>query len=174
MSEADFSEYLKNPLLFPDAFKSWISDYFATNLPKIPISQVYGFKVHSVKSADATLSSYSTSSLSFVDVSAPALANIPNGFYIIFFGGGFAMTGAAGTIWQVGLSLDTAAPTTNNIATFYRAVEGVYCTGGRVVLVDFSQGTGAHSIKLYGKTNNATYPFEIRQPFLHALKVVTE
>ena len=170
---AAFQNYLKNPLMFPDTFKSWISDYFATNLPKLPISQVYGFKVQSVKSASATTSTYSTTSTSFVDVGSPSLSNIPNGFYIAVFGASVqAGAGLGGPTFTLGLSLDGAAPTTDNQAPFKSAGEGNNISGGRMTLNDLSQGDGSHSAKLQFKTTSGT--LQILQPWLHLLKVVTE
>lgn len=164
---ADFSRYLSNPLMFPDKFKSWLLDYFSTNIPKIPISQVFGFKVQSVKSADASVSIFANSgasSATFTDMGAPSLQNVPNGFYIAFFGG--AAYGLTANLPQHGLSVDGATPTSDATIIFNSPQYGVH--SGRVTLIDMSQGTGAHSVvpvfKFYGS----------RQPYLHLLKVVTD
>jgi len=37
-------QFLGNPLMFPPEFKQYLTDYLATNIPPIPVSQLLGYK----------------------------------------------------------------------------------------------------------------------------------
>ena len=166
MDEKDFTRYLQNPLQFPDEFKSWVSDWFATNISKIPISQIYGFKVHSIKTAAEITTSQSTASTTYVDLATvgPTLENIPNGFYVAIWG--FQATNAvSNTISRfMGLSVNGAA-----VASGFDADVQVGA-GGRVALLDLSLGDGSHTVLAKYKVASSTLSFENR--WLHLLKVI--
>ena len=46
-------DILGSPLHFPDAFKKWLLDYFATNVPQIPFKQVAGAQDYLFKAANS-------------------------------------------------------------------------------------------------------------------------
>lgn len=79
---------LSTPLFFPAAFKEWLSDYVATNIPLIPYGQVLGTRVNTAKSASFIATSESTGSASYTDLATvgPEIKNIADGTYVIFFG----------------------------------------------------------------------------------------
>ena len=161
----DFTRYLQNPIQFPDEFKSWVSDWFATNISKIPISQIYGFKLQSVKTATEITATETTASTTYVNLTTvgPTLENIPNGFYVALWGFQAQAT-ISNTISRfMGLSVDGAA-----VASGFDADVQVGA-GGRVALLDLSLGNGKHTILAKYKVASNTLGFENR--WLHLLKV---
>jgi hypothetical protein len=174
VTEEQFIEYLKNPILFPATFKDYISDYFATNIPKLPISQVFGFKLQSVKDALEVTANTGVASTSYTDLGGPYLTLIPNGFYIALFGGAYGSSG--GTPWPsfsdpnilMSPSVDGAAASDNNAATLN------FGQNGRVVLLDLTTGNGAHTVTMmYKKTAGALTPY-VQHRWLYLLKAVTD
>ncbi len=171
-----FGDYLKNPLMFPDEFKTWIGDWFATNVPKIPISQIYGFKVQSVKSASATTSTFSVSGSSFADYGAPRISNLPNGIYVVFFGCRFATAATVNDHGEMSLNIDGTAAGSAHVVEFNTNSEGSI-HGGRVSLFDLhlspAPGTDVHTIIPTFRRSSVNTVI-MGQSWLHALKVVTE
>lgn len=177
MDQATFLEYLKKPILFPTEFKEWVSDWFSTNVPKIHVSQIFGFKLQSVKSAVPVAGTLTTANTaSFVDLGANPLDGLANGFYVVFFGAqsGFATSAVTAmgnyigpSSVLVGISVDGAA------VSDYCSIAGG--ANGRLVLLDLTSGDNTHSIALRFKSGlGAGTTALFAQPFLHAIKVVTE
>ncbi len=87
---------ISTPIFFPKEFKTWITDFVATNIPMIPFSQVFGSKLNVGKSAvfiaprEAPVSPGSYGELT---TEGPKITGIVKGSYLIFFGatedGGF-------------------------------------------------------------------------------------
>lgn len=174
-----FQDYLKNPLLFPQEFKAWMGDWFATNVPKIHVSQIFGFKLYSVKSADPFAGTLSTTSSSFVDLSGPSLAGLSNGFFVMAFGFKYGWSTSAttkddgsylaGQLNEMGLSIDGGSVDTNKIASVNMG------NGGRIALFDLTQGDDNHTIGTRYKANLSGTQTSARfvQPWLHAIRVST-
>jgi hypothetical protein len=155
--------FLKHPVFFPEEFKSWVSDWFATNIPKIPISQIYGFKVQSVKSAPDILAAQATTSTSYVDLTTigPTLSQIPNGFYLVLFGANVWV--ATDNQKHMSLSVDGAA------ASDADAMISQGHASGRSVLVDLTNGDHQHTLTAKYRAATGTGTFADR--WLQALKV---
>lgn len=92
------TEILGKPIFFPEEFKGWLSDYIATNMPKLPISQVFGFKLENANVATPIAAQQSTTSTSYTDLATvgPELTGLSDGFYIVLFGA-FCDTAASST-----------------------------------------------------------------------------
>lgn len=95
---------LAHPIMFPEEFKSWLPDFLATNIPKLPISQVFGFKVDKIQVATEITAAESTTSTSYVDLTTvgPELTQLANGYYIVLFGGRVSAYGGAPTLGDLG------------------------------------------------------------------------
>lgn len=170
MDEGDFKEFLKNPLEYPPEFKQWVGDWFALNLPKIPISQIHGFKLQSMHLAIDVATAQTATSASYQDLATagPEVTGLSNGFYLALFGA-YAFCAAGGTGYM-SISMDGSTASDDNAALF--AGSEAAMSGGRLVLVDFSTGNHNHSIKAKYKRAVADVEFSLR--WVHALKVVSE
>ncbi len=87
---------LSVPIFFPKEFKTWVTDFAATNIPMIPFSQVFGSKLNVGRSAPFILAReapVSPGSYGELTTEGPKITNIVKGEYLIFFGatedGGF-------------------------------------------------------------------------------------
>jgi hypothetical protein len=165
IEQADFDQYLKNPILYPEAFKDWISDWYATNVPKLHVSQIFGFKLQSMKVAENIATAESTTSASYVDLATvgPTIENISNGFYVVIWGC-HCSNAAEGFI---GVSVDGATPT-GDLQMSVSGLAGAMAAVGRMAIVDLSTGDNNHTLKLMYLASS------VQHRWLHALKVVTE
>ena len=177
ITQEEFLNYLKSPILFPPEFKEWVSDWFGTNVPKLHVSQIYGFKLQSVKIADANSGAQVMSSSSYTafDDGGLTFSNVPNGFYLLFFGATFSQTGGE-------------IPTYTNLGSAYiapiydgsTADDGEACvlnagTNGRVTLIDLTGGANDHTISFQYKRDAALGSnFQLYSPWAFLLKVVTD
>lgn len=171
-----FKEYLKNPILFPEEFTTWITDFYATNIPKIPVSQILGFAIHKIKSVD-TIGTEPTNSSSYasfcegvtanpsgwVDLATdgPELTGLANGYYLCMYGAfTYGNTGAV----RVGISKDGGTPADD---------EAMVTAAGhnmRLFLVDFSQGNHDHTLKMKYE-NTGAFGAWFSSRWVHAVKV---
>lgn len=165
IEQADFDQYLKNPILYPEAFKDWISDWYATNVPKLHVSQIFGFKLQSMKVAENIATAESTTSASYVDLATvgPTLTGISNGFYVVIWGC-HASNSLAG---QIGVSVDGATPT-GDLQMTVDGLAGAMAAVGRMAIADLSTGDDNHTLQLKYKATS------VQHRWLHAMKVVTE
>ncbi len=120
MTEEDrklLSKVLSKPLQFPENFKGWLSDYIATNIPKLPISHIYGFKLEGVRIAPTITTFESTSSATFGNLATvgPQLTGVADGLYLVFYGAKtFTTDFALGTFSRMGIEVNGAAITSDN------------------------------------------------------------
>jgi hypothetical protein len=160
VNQEDFNEFLRHPLLFPDDFKAWLQDWIAVNIPKIPISQIYGFKIHSVKSGAEVATAEALTSSSYIDLTTvgPEVENLVNGFYVVMFGGHSQSI-------LMGLSVDGGAVDEEQIANLNED------SGGAIALLDLTTGDHQHTVTAkYKSAGGGT----VSERWMHALKVVTE
>ena len=113
LSDADREEMqrlLSHPLEIPTDFKQWFADWFATNIPKLPISQVFGFKLDRLR-YDEVPTQQSTSSTSYADLATvgPQLQNLAPGYYLCVFGGGLSVGATTDSVFM-SLSLNGSTP----------------------------------------------------------------
>lgn len=170
VDQEQFIEYLKNPIAFPEAFKDYISDYYATNIPKLHVSQVFGFKLHSIHTADDVVGSEATASTAYSDLATvgPTLEGLANGFYVVMWGCAAAVNSPNTAAMGVAADGDTPSGQREMIASSYGSVEAM----GRLALVDFSAGDHQHTLQAKYKSNPTGYSFSHR--WLHALRVTTD
>lgn len=173
-----FQEYLKNPLLFPDTFKSWLNDFVATNIPKLHVSQVYGFKLQSIKQATEItgIETVSASAYTSFSVDGPTFDHIPNGFYLLFFGatygttaGGPVYNGPTGDPVYIAPVYDGSTPNDGEACLLNAG------TNGRVVLLDLtSSAVDNHTITFKYKVAPNAVNSGIWNRWAFLLKVVTD
>lgn len=166
-----FTEYLKNPILFPPAFKDWVADWYATNVPKLHVSQIFGFKLHSVYTADDVPGAEDPGGTSYGDMTTvgPTLENLANGMYVVMWGAhAFGSTSAVNI--YMGISADGDTPSGQREMQCQSTEMGF--SVGRMALVDFTAGDHQHSLQAKYKYASSTGTFKFR--WLHALRVVTE
>lgn len=109
-------KFLSNPLEFPDAFKKWLLDWLAQNIPPIPVNQLLGFVQTRAYVADDIPAFEATVSSSYDDLTTPGpiLSGLADGSYLVFHGceigssDGFSAKG-----WE-SLSINGAAASDNN------------------------------------------------------------
>lgn len=79
---------LANPIEFPETFKRWVGDYFATNIPLIPYGNILGSKVNIAKSGDyiATNEGPATSAYGNLATVGPSINGLADGVYVILWG----------------------------------------------------------------------------------------
>lgn len=84
---AQIQKYLGEPLFFPDAFKKWLTDWAATNIPQIPITQVLGFSMFQPQSASVSANE-ATTAANPVDLATrgPEITGLADGQYLVFHG----------------------------------------------------------------------------------------
>lgn len=128
---ADLVKKLSNPLSFPKEFKNWLMDFVATNIPLIPISQVFGFTQFTALMAPQITTNESTSSTAFVALTTagPTLTVEPGNYAVIWgaHAGNSASVGKA----QMGISINSSNPAdsdTNYWAVGTQSQEQGYAT----------------------------------------------
>lgn len=170
MSDIDVTA-LAHPLEFPDAFKTWITDYVATHVPKLPISQVFGFQLQRIRTATTDASeTRATNSYGDLATVGPSLTNLADGWYILAFGADVAQSVTAGNP-QMSPEINGVAATDADacsLFTFYPSP--ARSTAIRLLMVHLVNG-GTNSIVMKYKSTSGTATFELR--FLHAIKVQT-
>lgn len=164
---------LGHPLEFPPEFKRWLADYVATQVPKLPISQVFGYQLQRVRTAVVD-TQQTTTSTSYTDLATtgPTLSQLANGFYLLVFGGDCSNASSAGDGYM--------APSINGVAA--ADADGVLFSGTfndstainsnlRVLLVQLDTPGGNNEIVMKYRVTSGTGYFNMR--FLHAIKVIS-
>lgn len=122
---------LASPLDFPDAFKRWVGDYFAQNVPLIPFGSILGARVNIAKSGDfiATTQGPGTGSYGDLATVGPSITGLANGVYIVLWG---ATTTGGEHQGFMGISVNGDTPTDTSAAgsSFDQDI-----VGGRIVTV---------------------------------------
>lgn len=83
------AKLLSRPILFPDEFKTWLTDYVGTNIPMLPFSQLFGARINVARSGDyIPTSEAGSSATSYVDLATigPQLTNLADGSYLVMYG----------------------------------------------------------------------------------------
>jgi len=162
---------LAHPLEFPPEFKQWLADYVALQVPKFPISQVFGFQLQRVRTATVD-TEQSTASTSYTDLATagPTLSNLANGFYIIIFGADMQTTGGSAANVLMSPAINGATPSDNDSSQAKTAFpnETSYM---RIIMVHLDTPGGLNEIIMKYRTTTGTASYGFR--FLHALKVLT-
>jgi hypothetical protein len=184
ITQEQFTQYLKEPVRFPEEFKDYLSDFFALNVPKLHVSQIFGFKLQSFQASDSgditpvqTLSN--TTSYSSFTTDGPTWANIPRGFYLLFFGARYefdnagtwapAYNGSLPGVWL------TPVLDGNNLGDGYAAYLNAG-SNGRAVLLDLTDPTiDRHTLTFQYKLSAATgTSMALEDRWAYLIKVVTE
>lgn len=164
---------LAHPLEFPPEFKQWLTDYVATQVPKLPISQVFGYQLQRVRTATSD-AEVSTSSTSYADLGGPTLSNVANGFYLFLLGADCGNTGAtsANTVFM-SLAINGAAASDDDACVMdpLYQVSSPKTSGLRVVMKQLNAAGGNNTVATRYRTEAGTAYFQWR--FLHAIKVLT-
>lgn len=87
---------LSTPLFFPDALKTWATDWFATNIPLIPYTQFLGARLNIAKSGNFIVTGEATASGTYTDLATvgPTISGLVDGDYLIAFGAWMSGQGA--------------------------------------------------------------------------------
>jgi len=120
---------LANPIEFPEAFKRWVADYFAQNVPLIPYGNFLGSKLNIAKSGDyiSTTQGPATSAYGNLATVGPSIVGIADGVYIVNWG---AITTGGEHQGFMGISVNGDTPTDSNSSgsSFDQNI-----TGGRII-----------------------------------------
>jgi hypothetical protein len=146
---------LSAPIFFPDAFKTWLTDFVATNIPQIPYSHFLGAQANLARSADAVSASQSTTSSTYTDLTTagPSLALLGDGTYLVFFGSSLDGQGA-----YCAVSVNGATPSDDD--ALHEAEIGV--SGGRAVFVTLKNSGNSTLTMKYRKEGGANATFANR------------
>jgi hypothetical protein len=160
----EVQKLLGSPLFIPDEFKSWFADWFATNVPKLPISQVFGFKLDRLRSDDIALSETRNSS-SYGDMATvgPSLTGLGRGFYLLIFGFSKPASDFNTTEVKASPSINGSTPVDADAA---RRTLGGSALRSLVVELPLEDNSVVLKYAVASGTRN------IEQRFLHAFKVV--
>lgn len=162
---------LGHPLEFPPEFKQWLADYVALQVPKFPISQVFGFQLQRLRTATVD-TEQSTGSTSYTNLGTvgPTLSNLANGFYLLAYGADMQTDGgsAAEVLMAPSINAATAVDADSVASKPAFTNETSYM---RILMVHLDTPGGVNEIIMKYRTTlgNATYGFR----FLHAIKVLT-
>lgn len=164
----EMQEALGHPLLYPEEFKDYISDYVATHLPEIPITQVYGFHVERFRD-HVINTSESTSSTSYTNLATtgPTIDKLPDGVYLVFVG--FKVVSSL-VDQAMSFSVDGAAAVDDNAAFGNHSGSTFKCS-----IVDLRSPLPVHQHSLVAKykvPSGVSRAFSKR--FMIALKVVSD
>jgi len=79
---------LSGTIFFPDGFKTWVTDWFATNVPLIPYTHFLGARLNIARSGDFIATDESTASATYANLSTigPSISGIADGDYLVMFG----------------------------------------------------------------------------------------
>jgi hypothetical protein len=93
---AQVARLLGHPEDFPPEFKDWLLDYFAVNIPQIPIGQIAGFSQYKAVVGTRVDGQGSTTSSSYVELDGghPQITGLGAGDYLLFHGAAIESTGA--------------------------------------------------------------------------------
>lgn len=174
VTEEEFRQYLSRPIDFPPSFKDWVSDWFAVNVPKLHVSQIYGFKLQSIKSATeiTNLLTVSSTAYSALSPDGPSITSIPNGYYLAFFGATFGTTAGA-PFYNNAVNVYMAPVVDSGAASDSEAAILNGGSNGRVTFLDMTGGDNDHTITFqYKRTGSSNVGIWNR--WLYLLKVVTE
>lgn len=76
------SSFLESPLKYPSEFKQWLTDYLATNIPPIPVSQLLGYKGTLARyEFVAGLADVTTPERTWTDLGGPEITGLADGVY---------------------------------------------------------------------------------------------
>lgn len=166
----EMKEALGHPLLYPQEFKDYISDYVATHLNSLPLTQVYGFHIERYRQ-DVIATQQGTNSTSYTDLATvgPTLTEVPDGLYLIIVGCHMRPQTVYADI-AMSFSVDGAAASDDNAAWGNHPGSNV-----KVSLVDLRSATPEHQHTIQAKYKNPSgvnnHLFSNR--FLIAVKVVS-
>lgn len=169
---------LRTPILFPDEFKTWLTDWITINLPYIPISQVMGYKgtlanSSVVNTADTANSSWAPERAWVgLQTPGPQITGLADGEYFVSFGGHMRLpvndpAGAAEI--RIGLSINGDDP--SDYVWRGGGPERGY-SGWRALPVDVKSGTDNNTLSLkyyYDLSPGQSAIFEYR--WLTALRI---
>ncbi len=170
ITQESFIEYLKNPIAYPEAFKDYVSDYFATNVPKLHVSQIFGFKLHSIRCADDVPANESPPVGSYGNMTTPGpkLEDIANGFYVVMWGCRANVAATASTYMSI--EANSATPT-GQLEMLLNGTEADFSVG-RLAFVELKRDDGLNT--LWAKYKSTLGSQALSNRWLHAIKVVTE
>lgn len=167
------SDSLSHPLEFPPAFKQWLVDYVANHVPKLPISQVFGYQLQRARTAtvDAQQTTASTSYTN-LGTTGPTLSQLANGVYLLVFGGDTS-TSLGSTDGYMSPSVNGATAVDDDAVLFSGRFSDSTAIGTslRVLLVRLDKVGGNNEIVMKYRVTGGTGYFQLR--FLHAIKVIS-
>lgn len=115
--KALLTKYLASPLDFPKEFKSWVSDYFATNVPLIPYGTFLGSRLNIAKSGGYIATTEGVGASAYGDIPGgtvgPSIVGIADGVYVVLWG---ATTTGGEHTGYMGISVNGDTPTDTNSA----------------------------------------------------------
>lgn len=139
------TSYLSNPMLFPQEFKTWLTDWLSVNIPDIPVSQIMGYQGTLANSQVLNVAEEGAGlDRTWQDLATvgPEITGLADGNYFAIFGAYvYRYNAAGGTQGQVGPSVNNADPT-------------VYASGGSVTDTRWTFRWRAAPISVKGLDNN--------------------
>lgn len=103
------------PEEFPPEFKEWLIDFFAVNIPQIPISQITGFGQYTATVGTRVDGQSSTTSSAYVELDGghPQITGLGKGSYLLYHGCALEASGTTITARQT-LKFNDENPVSDN------------------------------------------------------------
>jgi hypothetical protein len=139
---------LGDPLSFPSNFKRWVTGWIEANPPQLSLAQLPGAGDWTpFLAANESESHFTRTTFGDPDVSGPSgptLSNLPNGKYVVLWGGSGTGDGtSAGDASFMAVSVNGSS-TTNALET---QLQGIHGSVARADIVTLSAGDGLNTLK---------------------------
>lgn len=156
---ATVQRLLRFPEEFPAEFKEWLIDFFAVNIPQIPIGQIVGFSQYTATVGTRVDGQSSTTSSSYIELDGgnPQITGLGKGSYLIYHGCALEASGSTITARQT-LKFNDETPVSDN--AILGEGQGIF-SASRVVQKTFDGPN--NTIKcVYAQEGGGTAYFELR------------
>jgi len=79
------AQLLRDPTLYPDEFKAWLTNWMEVSPPTLPLDQISGFSDYQIKSVTTDPEISITGGAAYVTSGGPIVSNLPPGKYLVIY-----------------------------------------------------------------------------------------
>lgn len=142
---------LSNPMGFPEAFKKWLPEWLAQNMPVIPVGQLSGYNQRRgdfneiIDDAGTTYGPGLDNDWGTMVTTHPTITKLANASYLVIWGGFFA-GGDQGSDGDIGISINGSTPDANLAASATDLLDDGYYVM-RAHIFDVSSASGVNTLE---------------------------